>query len=150
MIWTYSQEDYYKPVIVDNFRNNFHTEYESNGNNNKNLSVKEYLHKIIKIYLSSQGSDMWKIQLIIAITYIFSRDVNEECVMHSKGNNIELMSYDNVNEVVHEFFESLLLRYQSSLETSVRGSNFLFNSVLLLYYKGSYMDSPGLMKHNKW
>ena len=92
---------------------------------------------------------MWKNHLIIEITYIFSRDVNEECVTHSKSNNIELMSYDNVNEVVDELFESLLLRYQSSLETSMTGSNFLFNSVLLLYYKGSYMDSPGLMKHKK-
>ena len=92
---------------------------------------------------------MWKNRLIIEITYIFSRDVNEECVTHSKSNNIELMSYDNVNEVVDELFESLLLRYQSSLETSMTGSNFLFNSVLLLYYKGSYMDYPGLMKHKK-
>ena len=111
------------------------------------MSVKEYFPHIRS--LSPQGSDMWKNQLIIAITYIFSRDINEERVMHSKSNNIELMSYDNVNEVVDEIFESLLLRYQSSLETSMRGSNFLFNSVLLLYYKGSYMDSPGLIKHKK-
>ena len=32
--------------------------------------------------------------------------------MHSRSDNIEFMSYDNVNEVVNELIESLLLRYQ--------------------------------------
>ena len=37
--------------------------------------------------------------------------------MHSKSNNIEFMPYDNANEVVNELFNSLLSRYQISLET---------------------------------
>ena len=52
--------------------------------------------------------------------------------MHSKGNNIELMPYDIANEVVDKFFESLLSRYQIGLETSMRGSNFIFDSAQLL------------------
>ena len=31
--------------------------------------------------------------------------------MHSKSNNIELMSYDNASEVVNELFELVLSRY---------------------------------------
>ena len=45
------------------------------------------------------------------------------------------MFYDNANEVVKKVFESLLSRYRIGLETSMRGSDFIFESVQLLYYK---------------
>ena len=41
-----SEEDYYKPVRVGNFWNNNYIKYESNGDKNKTLSVKEYLDEI--------------------------------------------------------------------------------------------------------
>ena len=43
-------EDYYKPKGESNFYNNNFTEYKSNGDRNKSLSLKEYLNKI-KPYL---------------------------------------------------------------------------------------------------
>ena len=53
--------------------------------------------------------------------------------MHSKSNNIEFMPYDNANEVVNELFNWLLSRYQISLETSMRKSEyFLFSSIVVL------------------
>ena len=73
-------------------------------------------------------------QLTIAINFISSKDVDEERVMYSKSDNIELMLYDNANEVVNKVFESLLSRYQIDLETLMRGSDFIFDSVQLLYY----------------
>ena len=42
------------------------------------------------------------------------------------------MPYDTANEVVDELFESLLSIYQSGLETLVRGSDFIFDSVVVL------------------
>ena len=53
-----------------------------------------------------------KIHLKIATNFISSNDVEEQCVMHSKSDNIELMPDDNANEISGEFFESLLSRYQ--------------------------------------
>ena len=73
--------------------------------------------------------------IAIAINFISSKDVDEERVMHSKSNNIEFMPYDNGNEVVNDLFESLLSRYKIGLETSMRGSDFVFDSDHLLYYK---------------
>ena len=103
-------------------------EYESSGDRNKNLSLKEYLDKIKPylrdIVINPQKSDTWKIHLTIAINFISSKDVDEECVMHSQSDNIEFMPYDNINEVVNKLFESLRSRYQIGLETSVRGSDF--------------------------
>ena len=74
--------------------------------------------------------------------------------MHSKSKNIKFTSYSNANELADEPFESLLSRYQDSLEISMRGSDFNFDSVELLYYKCYrvnfrhgvlYIDSPDWM-----
>ena len=42
----YQEEDYYKPVIINNFWSNNYIEYESNSDRNKTLSVEECLIKI--------------------------------------------------------------------------------------------------------
>ena len=114
-------------------------EYESSGDENKNLSLKEYLDKI-KHYLRDiivnlQKFDTCKTQLTNAITFISFKVVDEEHVINSKINDIELMPCDNENEVANELFESLRSRYQIGLETSMRGSDFIFDSIQLLYYK---------------
>lgn len=48
----------------------------------------------------------WIVQLTIAVNFISSRDNDEEQVMHSESDNIEVMTRDNVNEVMKEIFES--------------------------------------------
>ena len=53
-------------------------------------------------------SDTWRIQLTIAINFITSKDPDEERVMHSKSDNIEIMTYDDAGEVIEELFESFL------------------------------------------
>ena len=45
------------------------------------------------------------------------------------------MIYDKLDEVIEELFELLLYIYPIGLETSVRGSDFIFVCVHLLYYK---------------
>ena len=75
----------------------------------------EYLNKIepylMSIIIDLQNSDTWKIQCTIAIYFISSKDVEEECVMHSWSKNIKFKSYSNVNEVVEELFQLLCSRY---------------------------------------
>ena len=60
--------------------------------------------------------------------------------------------------IINELFESFLKKYQEGLETKLEGSNFVFESVDLLYYSlykislnrvGSYMDSPDWIKNKK-
>ena len=102
------------------------------------------------IIINLQNSDAWKIQLTIAINFISSEDGEEEHVMHSSSGNIKFTPYSYAN-VIDELFESLRSKYQVNLKTSVRGSDFIFNSVQSMYYKchrvnfihgGSYVDSP--------
>ena len=148
-------EEYYKPVTVNNFWSNNYIEYKSNDDTSKALSVKEYLDKI-RPYLKDIINDLkksgtWKIQLTITINFIFSKDDNdEEHVMHSKRDNIEIMISDEADEFIEKRFDSLKNRYQNDLE-SMKSSEFVFDYVQLLYYKcqkmnlnrgGFYEDSP--------
>ena len=40
--------------------------------------------------------------------------------MHSKSGNIEVMTYNNANEIVEALFKLLLSRYQIGLEMQMR------------------------------
>ena len=74
-------------------------------------------------------------QLSIAIHFISSKDTDEERVMNSKSNNIEIMINDEPDGVIEELFRLLLSKYQIGLETSLRSSEFVFDCVHVLYYK---------------
>ena len=87
------------------------------------------------IIIDLQKSGTGKAQLTIVINSIFSKDLDEERVMHLKSDNKEFMTYDNVNDVVGELFKSFLPKYQNGLEAPVRGSDFTIDSVQLLSYK---------------
>ena len=64
-----------------------------------------------------------------------------------------------INEkVIEEIFQSLLSRYQFGMEKSLKGSNFVFQCVHLLYYKchrinfkrgESYIDYTDWMRNKK-
>ena len=71
-----------------------------------------------------------KIQLIITIIFISSKDDNDkECLMHLKSDNIENMINDDADEVIEELFKSLQNRYQNNLENLMKGSEFVFDNV---------------------
>ena len=77
---------------------------KSNGDGNKILSLEEYLNKFgpyLKDNINNlKKSDTWKTQLTIAIHFISPKGNDEECVMHSKSDNIEIMINDKADEVI--------------------------------------------------
>ena len=98
-----------------------------------------------KIIINLENSNIWKIQLTI--------DIN------SISSNL-YTSYNDANEAVNELFEPLLSKYQDKLETSMKGRDFIFDSVQLMYCKvkcskvnfkrgGLYVDSPNWIKNKK-
>ena len=65
---------------------------------------------------------------------------------------------NETNEIIEEFFDTLLQRYQEGLEESIKGSKFIFDSIDILYYNlnrislnrgGSYIVSPNQLKSKK-
>ena len=64
----------------------------------------------------------------MANNFISSKDNDEEHVMHSKSDNIEIMINDEANEFIKELFDSLKSRYQNNLK-SMNESEFVFDYV---------------------
>ena len=100
----------------------------------------------------------WKIQLTMAINFISSKDSDETRTMHGKSDNVEIMTGKETNKIIEEIFKSFLQRYQDGLEESMKGSEFIFDSVDVLYYVlnkislnrgGLYINSPEWLKNKK-
>ena len=92
------------------------------------------------------------------INFISSKDSKETPAMHTKSSNIEIMMSNETDEIIKKLFDSLLQKYQDGLEESMRGSEFICDSVDLLYYhlqkidlkrNRSYIDSTEWLKNKK-
>ena len=53
----------------------------------------------------------------MANNFISSIDNDEELVMHSKSDNIEIMINNEADEVIKELFDSIKNRYQNNLQS---------------------------------
>ena len=78
--------------------------------------------------------------------------------MHTKSDNEEIMVGSDTNDVIKELFKSFLQRYQEGLQEKMRGSEFEFDGIHLLYYDfnkislnrgGSYIESAKWIKDKK-
>ena len=146
-------EDYYKLIITKGAFNNNYIQYESKGNKGKNISIKKYLN-MIRPYLSDVINDHkthglvryhsgnktwveetpreWKIQLTMANNFISSKDSDETRTMHTKSNDVKIMMCSETNEIIEELLKSFLQKYQEGLEESMRGREFVYDSVILI------------------
>ena len=52
-----------------------------------------------------------KIQLTMAINFIFSKDSDETRTMHTKSNNVEIMMGSETDEIIEEIFKSFLQKF---------------------------------------
>ena len=155
-----NEEDYYSPIKTDGDSNGNYIEYESRGGKDKNLSLEDNLN-IIRPYLRDMINNHkvhgeWKIQLTMQIKFVSSLDTNEFRIMHAKSDNIEILIGTETDDIINELFESIFKKYQEGLETKMKGSEFVFDSIGLLYYRfhkislnraGSYIDSPEWLKN---
>ena len=145
-------EDYYKPIRTKNALNGNYIKYESKGDKGKNLSPKQYLDMIraylsniinnhktpenLKVHSRKEVIDYetqfgeWKIQLTMSIDFISSKDSDDTCNMHTKSDNIEIMMGNETNDIIDKRFESFLQKYQEGLEKSMKGSEFIFVSLI--------------------
>ena len=94
--------------------------------------IRPYLRDMIN---SHQTQIEWTIQLINQINFIFSKDSEETRTMRTKNHYIEIMMGNKTNDIIEKHFESLSQNYQKDLEELMRGSEFVFDSIDLLYYR---------------
>ena len=155
-----SGEDYYKPILVKSFFNGNYKYYESRGDKEKRLSVKQYLNKITQ-HLYDLINDhkiarkVWKIQISMRVNFISSKDTGETRTIYVWSNNESIMWGSDAGDIIRELFRSFLHNYQEELKI-IKGSDFVFESVELMDYKlhrvrlrrgGSYIKSPEWLLH---
>ena len=61
-------------------------------------------------------------------------DSNETRAMHTKSDNIEIMSGIETSNAINELFNSFSKRYPEGLETKMKGSSFTIERIDLLEY----------------
>ena len=101
----------------------------------------------------------WKIQLTAEINFTsLIQDSDETRIMHTKIDNTEIRIGDDTNDVIKELFKSFLQICQEGLQEKMRGSEFEFDGIHLLYYDfnkislnkdGSYIESAKWIKDKK-
>ena len=74
-------------------------------------------------------------QLTIEVNFISLKPGSYETrIMYTKSDNIETMFDDDNDDIIEQLFESLLKKYEESLQNKMRGSEFEFDGVNFLYY----------------
>ena len=171
-------ENYYKPITAKSAFDGSYVQYESKGDKGKNLSIKKYLnvfkpylidiineHKTYGLVRYHSGNKSWLEETSSECknsanngNLVSSKDSDETRTMHTNSTNVEIMTGSERDGIIEELFESFLQKYQEGLEESMRGSEFVYDSVDVLYYNlnkvsltrgRSYIDSPKWLKNKK-
>ena len=100
----------------------------------------------------------WKIQLTMSINFTSSKDPDETSNMYTISDNTKLIMSSETNDITEEPCKYLLQKYQEGLEESMKGSQFIFDSVDLISYKlqkqvlterDHHIDSPEWLENKK-
>ena len=134
----FNDDAYYKPAEIKSAFNGKYILYESNGDKDNLLSIREYFFKI-KLYLYDliefyNTIGEWKKQLFMRIAFISFTDATERQILHSKSHNVETMRGIDANEIIEGLIDSFIKRYQERLETKMQGSSYTFERVELHEY----------------
>ena len=153
--------DYYKPILVEiSFKNNYKY-YESRGDKDKKLSVKQYLYKIMP-YLSDlindhktneNNSNEWKIQINMHVNFVSSNDTGEIRTIFVWSDNEEIRSGNETDDIIKGLLNSFWNNYQKEEIVLRNGSGFVFESVDLLSYhvhKTSLKRGKSYIKSPEW
>ena len=110
------KKDVYEPIKISVPFNDNYVEYKSESERDKSISIKKYPDRI-REYLRKMINDKkkigeWKIQLVLKINFISSKNFNDVRDMHTKSDNVEIMMAFDTNEIIEKLFDSILQRLQ--------------------------------------
>ena len=154
-------KDYYKPKLSKSGYKKNYIQYESKGD--KILTLKEYLNLIEKYFKELmqeyKQKGEWKVKLTKEVNFISLKPGSDETrIMYTRSDNVEIMFGDDNDDIIEQLFELLLQKYEENLQNKMKGSEFEFDGVNLLYCdfnktsvnrSGSYIDSPKWLKDKK-
>ena len=111
-----NEEGYYKPILVKRFVNGNYKYYESRGDKEKELSVKQYLNMIMS-YLYDLINDhriarrVWKIQINMRVNFISAKDTGETRTIYTWSDNVQALCgvyYKRTDGIIKELFEWII------------------------------------------
>ena len=109
------------PVLAKSYFKNNYKYYESRGDKDKKLSVKQYLY-IIMAYLSDlindhrairNESNEWNIQLNMSVNFISTNDTGEIRIFFVWSDNEEIISGNETNAIIKRLLKYFLINYQN-------------------------------------
>ena len=84
----------------------------------------------------------WKIQLTMQNSCISAKSFEETRTIYTKSEPVKIFMGGDTKDVIYKLFNTLLQRFQNAQETSnERGSEFISDSVELLYYHFQRIDT---------
>ena len=105
-------DDYYKPILVNSSFNDNYKYYESRGDKDKKLSIKEYLYKIMP-YLGDlindhktirNNSNKCKIQINMHVNFISSNDTKETRTIYVWSDTEEIRLGNETDDIIERLF----------------------------------------------
>ena len=153
--------DYYKPILLkSSFKENYKY-YQSRGDKDKKISVRQYFD-MIKPYWSDlinenkaikNNSNEWKLQINMHVNFVSSNDNGENRTIFVWSDNEEIRLGNKTDDIIKRLINSFLNKYQKEEIILRNGSSFVFESVDLLSYhihKTSLRRGNSYVKSSEW
>ena len=135
LFYELNEEDYYEPKEIKSAFDGSCMLYESRGDKDNKLALYEYFN-IIRPYLKDiinyKSKGEWKIQLSMQIIFVSFTNANETREMHTKSDNITIVSGIETDDVINELFNTFRRTYQEGLETKMKEAALHLN--VLIYW----------------
>ena len=125
-------DDYYKPILAKQSFDNNYRFYICRGDKNKELSLKQFINKVIPYLgdlINKKKDNNQKIQLDVGISMGYNINSEKKYTIYIKSKNIESFPGNDVNDIIKELTDSLFENYEERLQILNNGSDFVYESV---------------------
>ena len=155
-----SIDTYYDAELFAGALERTYERYRINGDRNKELSLTDYLKTVrpnVVELITKKKANERKAQLDLSIVFL-NYLTNETAEKYVYSDNVKIRPTDDSNEITTELYNSLLHRYQETLENKMEGSSFVYDYVNFLDIKfnqtdlirgGTYIESPKWISNTK-
>ena len=105
-----SEGDYYKSILVKSFFKGNYKYYGSKGDQEKILSVRQYLNKITPQLYDLINNDriarrVWKIEISMRVNFISSKDTGETRTTYVWSDNVRIMWSSDTDDILDNFLD---------------------------------------------
>ena len=148
-------DEYYEPELFASALERNYEMYKINGDKDKELSLIDYLNTVthnVNGLITKKKVNERKVQLAISIIFL-NYITNDTAEKYSHSDNVIIRPTDDSDEITTELYNSLLHRYQETLENKMEGSSFVFDYVNFLNSKFNQVDlirGASYIKEDKW